>query len=93
MNHFLRANRKGYINVDECDEGTHAARKALKAVNGLIRYLDSTPGFGKIGRCALSKYYLQRFGVSREALEHAAFQVTGLPFHSNRRIHGALRGL
>ena len=41
------AQRKGYITVDECSECAHAARKALKAVNGLIRYLDSTPGFGK----------------------------------------------
>jgi four helix bundle protein len=47
LNHFLRAQRKGYISIAECDDGTHAARKPLKAVNGLIRYLDSTPDFGK----------------------------------------------
>ena len=47
LNHFLRAQRKGYISIAECDDGPHAARKALKAVNGLIRYLDSTPDFGK----------------------------------------------
>jgi four helix bundle protein len=47
LNHFLRAQRKGYISIAECDDGTHAARKALKAVNGLIRHLDSTPDFGK----------------------------------------------
>jgi len=47
MNHLRAAMRKKYISEVECDEGLHAARKALKAVNGLIRYLDSTPGFGK----------------------------------------------
>ena len=47
LNHLLAAQRKKYISTAECDEGAHAARKALKAVNGLIRYLDSTPGFGK----------------------------------------------
>ena len=47
LNHFLDAKRKGYITADECDDGAHAARKALKAVNGLIRYLDATPEFGR----------------------------------------------
>ena len=47
LNHFLDAKRKGYITLVECDDGTHAARKALKAVNGLIRYLDSTPRYGR----------------------------------------------
>ena len=47
LNHFLDAKRKRYITPAECDEGVHAARKALKAVNGLIRYLDDTPDFGK----------------------------------------------
>jgi len=50
LNHFLDAQRKGYISADECDDGAHAARKALKAVNGLIRYLDATPEFGRHGR-------------------------------------------
>ena len=47
LNHFLDAKRKGYITLVECDDGAHAARKALKAVNGLIRYLDSTPDYGR----------------------------------------------
>ena len=47
INHFLDANRKGYITPAECEDGLHAARKALKAVNGLIRYLERTPNFGK----------------------------------------------
>jgi four helix bundle protein len=47
LNHFLDAQRKGYITVLECEDGVHSARKALKAINGLIRYLDSTPKFGR----------------------------------------------
>ena len=47
LNHFLDAKRRGYITQSECDHATHAARKALKAVNGLIRYLDSTPNYGR----------------------------------------------
>ncbi len=47
LNHFLDAKRKGYITLVECEDGVHAARKALKAVNGLIRYLDDTPNFGR----------------------------------------------
>ena len=47
LNHLLHAKRKGYITLVECEDGVHAARKALKAVNGLIRYLDDTPDFGK----------------------------------------------
>jgi four helix bundle protein len=47
LNHFLDAKRKGYITLVECDDGTHAARKALKAVNGLIRYLEATPDYGR----------------------------------------------
>ena len=47
LNHFLDAKRKGYLTLVECEDGLHAARKALKAVNGLIRYLDATPKFGR----------------------------------------------
>jgi four helix bundle protein len=47
LNHLYRARTKGYITPAEFDDGAHAARKALKAVNGLIRYLESTPEFGK----------------------------------------------
>jgi four helix bundle protein len=47
LNHFLDAKRKGYLTLVETDDGAHAARKALKAVNGLIRYLDATPDYGR----------------------------------------------
>jgi four helix bundle protein len=47
LNHLYRARNKRYITPAEFEEAAHAARKALKAVNGLIRYLDSTPNFGK----------------------------------------------
>ena len=47
MNHLRRAKAKNYITQAELDDGLWAARKALKAVNGLIRYLDNTPDFGK----------------------------------------------
>jgi four helix bundle protein len=47
LNHLYRARNKRYITPAEFEHGAHAARKALKAVNGLIRYLDSTPNFGK----------------------------------------------
>ena len=47
LNHFIKARRKNYITQAEYEEARHRALKALKAVNGLIRYLDSTPGFGK----------------------------------------------
>src|SRR6478735_3967573 len=47
LNHFLDARSKGNISLAERDDGLHAARKALKALNGLIRYLDDTPRYGK----------------------------------------------
>jgi four helix bundle protein len=47
LNHLYRARNKHYITPAEFEDGAHAARKALKAVNGLIRYLESTPNFGK----------------------------------------------
>jgi four helix bundle protein len=47
FNHFLDARNKGYITVQAYDEADHAVRKALKAVNGLIRYLEATPDFGR----------------------------------------------
>jgi hypothetical protein len=45
--HGVLARNKRYITPAEFEDGAHAARKALKAVNGLIRYLESTPNFGK----------------------------------------------
>jgi four helix bundle protein len=43
LNHFLDAHDSGYLEEHELPKYEHAARKALKAANGLIRYLDSTP--------------------------------------------------
>ena len=43
IDHFQEAFDCGYITADEHRDHEHAARKALKAVIGLIRYLESTP--------------------------------------------------
>ena len=47
INHLLDARTKGYITLVECEDGIHAAKRAIKVLNGLIRYLDATPNFGK----------------------------------------------
>ena len=47
MNHLIDARERGYLNDIEFDNADHAAKKALKAINGLIRYLESTPKFGR----------------------------------------------
>jgi four helix bundle protein len=47
MNHLLDALARGCISESEFDQADHAAKKALKAINGLIRYLESTPGYGR----------------------------------------------
>ena len=47
LNGFIEAHERGYIDAVEFDEGDHAARKALKVLNGLIDYLESTPGWGR----------------------------------------------
>ena len=47
MNHLLDAQSRGVIDTNEYDDADHAARKALKALNGLIRHLESTPDFGR----------------------------------------------
>ena len=47
LNHFYHAHAKQYITPAEFEDAAHVVRKALKAVNGLIRYLDDTPNFGK----------------------------------------------
>jgi len=47
LNHFIDGHSKGYLTAAELDLGDHAVKKALKAVNGLIRHLDSTPDFGR----------------------------------------------
>ena len=43
IDHFQEAFDSGYITAEEHRDHEHAARKALKAVIGLIRYLESTP--------------------------------------------------
>ena len=47
LNHLIDAHSKGYITAEELDQGDHAVRKALKATNGLIRHLESTPNYGR----------------------------------------------
>ena len=43
LDHLLEARDCGYINAEELDALDHRTRKALKAANGLIRYLENTP--------------------------------------------------
>jgi four helix bundle protein len=43
---FIEARQKRYIDDLEFDRGDHAARKALKVLNGFIAYLESTPDWG-----------------------------------------------
>ena len=43
LNHFQEAFDNGYMTDDERRTLEHAAKKAIKAANGLIRYLDSSP--------------------------------------------------
>ena len=43
LDSLIEARQKGYISDIELDRGDHAARKALKVLNGLIAYLESTP--------------------------------------------------
>jgi four helix bundle protein len=45
LNHFQEAFDEGYLTKLELATLEHKARKAIKAANGLIRYLDSTPDF------------------------------------------------
>ncbi len=43
LDHFVDAVDNGYLTTNELAQHEHACKKALKAVNGLIRYLESTP--------------------------------------------------
>jgi four helix bundle protein len=43
LDHLQVAHDAEYINAEEFAALEHAAKKALKAANGLIRYLESTP--------------------------------------------------
>ncbi|MEO7134432.1 MAG: four helix bundle protein [Vicinamibacterales bacterium] len=47
INHLIDARGRGYVNEIEFDQTDHSAKKALKAINGLIRYLEATPKFGR----------------------------------------------
>jgi four helix bundle protein len=43
LNHFQEAFDSGHMTAVERRDLEHAAKKAIKAANGLIRYLESTP--------------------------------------------------
>ena len=43
LDHFIDAVDNRYLSPAEFPEYEHACKKALKAINGLIRYLESTP--------------------------------------------------
>ncbi len=43
LDHFIDAVDNGYMTPNEFAQHDHACKQALKAVNGLIRYLESTP--------------------------------------------------
>jgi hypothetical protein len=43
LNHFGEAFKCRHITKDERDKLDHAAKKAIKAANGLIRWLEKTP--------------------------------------------------
>lgn len=43
LNHFIDAHDLRLLSDEEFIRAEHAARKALKAANGLIRFLESTP--------------------------------------------------
>jgi four helix bundle protein len=47
LNHFIHAHDKGWLSDEEFRRHEHAVKKALKVLNGWIRYLEDTPGFGK----------------------------------------------
>jgi hypothetical protein len=43
LNHFKEAFESGHIAKSEQGRLEHAARKAIKAANGLIRWLENNP--------------------------------------------------
>jgi four helix bundle protein len=43
LEHLLEAHTSGYLNPNDLAKLEHTAKKAIKAANGLIRYLESTP--------------------------------------------------
>lgn len=47
LNHLMDAQSQGYITAAEFDQADHAVRRAVKVLNGLIAYLESTPDYGR----------------------------------------------
>ena len=47
LDSFIEAHQKRHISDVEFDAGDHAVRRALKVLNRLIAYLDSTPNWGQ----------------------------------------------
>ena len=43
LDHFVDAVDNGYLSTEDLPRHEHACKKALIAINGLIRYLESTP--------------------------------------------------
>ena len=43
LNHFIDAVDNGYLSPADFPRYEHACKKALAAINGLIRYLETTP--------------------------------------------------
>ncbi len=43
LEHFVDAVDNGYLRVEDFPQYEHACKKALSALNGLLRYLESTP--------------------------------------------------
>jgi four helix bundle protein len=43
LNHFIDAHDLRLMTDEEFQRGEHLARRAIKATNGLIRYLEATP--------------------------------------------------
>jgi four helix bundle protein len=43
LNHFIDAVDNGYMSAAELPRHEHACKIALSAINGLIRYLETTP--------------------------------------------------
>jgi len=43
LDHLLEAHTSGYVDANELAALEHLTKKAIKAANGLIRYLENTP--------------------------------------------------
>lgn len=43
LDHFIDAVDSGYLAREDLPQHEHACKRALSAINGLIRYLESTP--------------------------------------------------